>query len=269
MNNSFPQTLIDSFEYQCVRSLRFLVLWSAAYFLVHFGFSTSLKKEAELDLKNRLVSIIHGIACFLLSSYFIFFTGSGFESLTTYLSSGIICLSFGYFMYDLVACLCFGLYDSKLIIHHGLCLSGMTALLYFNRGMFACVLGLFLAESSNFPMHLRCILRTFGLKNTLLCELCETAYMLIYIFFRGILGPVFCVMAFLSPATPLVIAFTFMLLILQSFSFIFTMISILKKKMANAAERKQMQVNLFWFEVNPKILQLEYAQKKKTQENLF
>ena len=268
MDEATTEMIVNSFEYQMYRMLRFFIMWTSMYIIIHLTINTSLKNLMELDMKNRIISIFHGLASFGLSFYYLISNGFNLESPLDYFNSGIICLSFAYFLYDLIACLIFSLWDIKLIIHHMLCVSGMFALLWFTKGLNACVAGLVLAEASNLPMHIRCICRNFGMKHTKLCEYCETTYILIYVIFRGILAPVLCVLTFLSPSTPIFIAFVMLGIVVQSFFFIITMISMMKKKMSNAEERSKKNVPLYWFEVNPDIYDLEYVQNTK-KINIF
>lgn len=268
MSIETTQMIVDTFEYQILRMLRIFLMWNAIYMIIHFTIQTKLKKLTELDIKNRIISIMHGLLSFGLSAAYIIQHGIDLESPFDYFSSGIICLSFGYFLYDLLACLFFGIWDSKLIIHHFLCVVGLFALLWWRKGLFACVAGLFLAEASNLPMHVRCICRNFGLKHTRLCEYSETLYMIIYVFFRGVLAPILCVLTFMSPSTPILIALVLLGILVQSYFFIFTMIKIMRKKWDHYQERKQKNVHLFWFEVNPEIYELEYAKKSKP-DNIF
>ena len=99
-------------------------------------------------------------------------------------------------------------------------------------------------------------------------DFCEALYMWIYIIFRGVLAPVLFVLTLLSPSTPIFIALVLLGIMVQSFFFISTMIGILKKKKVQEGERKEKNVELFWFEVNPQIYELDYVKSKKV-ENVF
>lgn len=64
-----------------------------------------------------------------------------------------------------------------LIVHHGLCLLGFGSAIWFDYGGIDSITGLFVAEISNFPMHLRVIFRNFGLRYTRAYELSENIYL--------------------------------------------------------------------------------------------
>jgi hypothetical protein len=82
-----------------------------------------------------------------------------------------------YEIYDLVACSIFGLADFGLVLHHTLCLFGFGSALIEGYGALGPIRGLFVTEASNFPMHLRVILRNYGLRYTRAYEFSENAYL--------------------------------------------------------------------------------------------
>jgi hypothetical protein len=244
----------------------FFCLWNIFYLAIHKVFLFSKNRETDLDIKNRIVSIMHGTLSFLLSSIFIFHFGIDFDRPIDILSTKLVGLSLGYFVYDLLACLFFGLYDSKLIIHHLLSICGFSFPFVAGKGIFAGIMGLFMAESSNFPMHFRVILKQMGLRHTKAYEIFDDMYITIYIFARGILCPIFCIMSFFSKDTPLFICLVFVAMTIQSLQFVVIMFSILKKKKKEKLERQSKGVELFWITVNPQIKTLDYYNKKSKQK---
>ena len=69
-----------------------------------------------------------------------------------------------------------------LIIHHTLCVLGFGSALLYNYGGIDSIGGLFVAEVSNFPMHLRVIFRNFGLRYTKSYEYSENCYLSTFYF---------------------------------------------------------------------------------------
>ena len=66
--------------------------------------------------------------------------------------------------------------------------------------------GLFLSEVSNFPMHFRIILRSFGLRYTLIYELIEIIYLFLYLVARGVCTPILLTWkCIISENTPLMV----------------------------------------------------------------
>lgn len=76
-----------------------------------------------------------------------------------------------------MACLIFGLADGGLVLHHSLCVLGFGSALILDYGAIDSLGGLFVAEVSNFPMHLRVIFRNFGLRYTQSYEFFENLYL--------------------------------------------------------------------------------------------
>lgn len=94
----------------------------------------------------------------------------------------------GYFTYDLLAMAYYGLLDMAMVIHHGVCIFGMTyPLVQGVSGNFV-VCGMFVAECSNPPMHIRVILRHLGLRYTKAYETAEISFILLYCFGRLLMG---------------------------------------------------------------------------------
>ena len=231
--------------------------------MVHFTYNFKSNRKLELDNKNRIISICHGALSFFFATYFICLYGIDFDFQIDLFSTKIVCLSLGYFLYDLIACLWFGLWDGKLVLHHILAITGFSYPLFIENGIFAGILGLLLAESSNFPMHLRAILKNMKLRHTILYELADVLYLVVYIIFRGLFAPILCFMSFFSKSTPWVVCMVFLGLTLQSLYFIRIMIKILKSKYKQHQERKLTNTPLFWLSENEKLYSLSYTQKDK------
>lgn len=136
-------------------------------------------------------------------------------------------------VYDTVACFYYGLWDSGLVIHHSLCLMGFGFALWFNYGAIDSVGGLFVAEVSNFPMHLRVIFRNFGLRYTKAYEYSENTYLCSYIIARGICCPLLVLWPSLaSENSPVMVKIICFSLTLQSVYYILQMTKIIRKKLA-------------------------------------
>lgn len=84
----------------------------------------------------------------------------------TNLQTFIVLFSLAYCVYDLLACIYYRLSDISLISHHLFCILGFGFGAWCGYGAIDGIGGLFVAEVSNFYMHLRVILRIFNKKNT-------------------------------------------------------------------------------------------------------
>ena len=147
-----------------------------------------LKRKVHLDLRNRMVSFIHGIVILLLSSYQVYFAFTECGDATNSTEYFILALSGGYFAYDFLSMAWFKLLDFDMALHHLLCIAGILVVLGQNMGAGFVVQGLFVAEVSNPAMHMRIMLRNLGKRYTRAYEVAEYAYFMSFFFGRMIIG---------------------------------------------------------------------------------
>ena len=246
----------------------YFLIWGSFFAIVHNVFTFNKSRKTDLDIKTRVVAIVHGLLSFILSSIFIFHFGFDLDMENTALTTNFVTLSLGYFIYDLVACVWSDLCDSKLVIHHMLVFTGFLYPLLTGRGIFGGIVGLALAESSNFCMNLRMILKMYGLRHTLLFEALDLVYLFTYIIARGGLGSVVVFLTVTHKNTPLLIKLVCLGIFVQSLTFISIMLKILRKKVKEKAERESKEIELFWFSFNPMLTKLDYM-NKKSEANIF
>lgn len=147
-----------------------------------------VSRSASLDVKNRIISIIHGLVLVVFSAReFYFHPGSCGDPNTTY-EKRLIYTAVGYFLYDFSAMAYYGLLDAAMSFHHWSCIIGMTLPLTAGVSANYVVHGMFVAEASNPFMHVRIILRHYGLRYTRAYETMEILFMIIYIFGRVVMG---------------------------------------------------------------------------------
>ena len=79
-----------------------------------------------LDLKNRLVSILHGTLGALFGGYWYFVMGESCGSNNTVIEQIVLANTCGYFLYDAVALIYYGLADMAMLFHHTLAVSGFA-----------------------------------------------------------------------------------------------------------------------------------------------
>ena len=94
----------------------------------------------------------------------------------------------GYFIYDFIAMTYYGLLDMTMFIHHWICIIGMSLPLTYNMSGNYIVMGMFVAESSNPFMHIRVILKHYGLRYTKAYECMEITFMILYMYGRFFVG---------------------------------------------------------------------------------
>lgn len=246
----------------------------AFYTILWFLICTIIEKllkgssKNDHDIKNRIVSMIHGLTTFFLATEYILRSSDNFCSKSTIEEKLIIKLSVSYFIYDFAACLYFQLYDLNLIIHHTSSILGFLVSYYVPFGAKISIFGLMIAESSNFPMHMRVILRLKGLRHTKLFNLFEISYLVLYVLFRGSLCPPLMIAAFKCTQTNIAVIIMCSILSIQSFYFIAQIIPIFKSKMIELKEIKKAGIQSFWLSQNKQLEELDYFKKSKSQ-NIF
>jgi len=246
-----------------------VVAWAVFFIFVNnnVDLPAKLGKKKIDDVKNRIVSIAHGLLAFFVSGYHIFSDNPQYADVATPIQHVIMLTSCAYFTYDFIACAFYGLADMGLVLHHGITLIGIISCEMMNNCTTA-LIGLFLAEVSNFPMHFRAILRTLRMRYTKLYELAECAYIVSYIVARGILITLLVITATPVSETPIAIRITCIGLWIQSLYYIYEMYGILKRKIRNQKERNNKKISYFWFSDNPKLKELSYY-KNEGNDNIF
>lgn len=140
-------------------------------------------------------------------------------------------LSTSYFINDLISCNVFGLANSGLYFHHAFAISGYLSGLIATRGAADGIYGIFYAEISNLPMHLRVILKNYGLRYTRAYELMEIIYLVTYSISRGIFVPIYLVYpCLLSQNSPIMVKVICLGLFFQSVFYIKEMMGIMRRK---------------------------------------
>ena len=147
-----------------------------------------MKRETELDFRNRLVSFCHGMLALILSAKQVFQIPYACGDSTTVFEYFILVNSGGYFTYDLVGMKVFGLLTFDMLIHHLMCIGGIVVMVLEGHDTCHVVAGLFIAEVSNPPMHIRVMLRNLGMRYTLSYEVAEICYFSIFFMGRMVFG---------------------------------------------------------------------------------
>jgi len=246
-----------------------VVAWTVLFIFVNFNVDlpTKMGKKKIDDMKNRIISIVHGLFALLVSGYHIYRDNPQYAEPSTPIQHIIMLTSGAYFTYDFFACAVYGLMDMGLILHHGMCLIGIMSCEMMDNCTTA-LIGLFLAEVSNFPMHFRAILRTLKMRYTKLFEFADCLYIVTYIIARGIFITLLVITATPVSETPLTIRLTCVGLWIQSLYFIYEMSEILKRKVKHQRERNNKGISYDWFGDNARIKELSYY-KNEGSEKVF
>jgi len=237
--------------------------WSVIFLFVNFNIELDPKlgRKKIDDIKNRIVSIVHGLFALFVTGYHIFRDNPQYAEPASNIQHIIMLTSCAYFLYDFIACVYYGLCDTGLVLHHGMCLLGIGSSGLMNNATTA-IMGLLFAEVSNFPMHCRCILRTFKMRYTKLYELAEMLYIGTYIIARGIGITYLTITACPVSETPIMIRLTCIGLWVQSLYFIYEMNGILQRKFRHYKERCTKDISYNWFGDNKRLSELSYYRKE-------
>jgi hypothetical protein len=155
---------------------------------LHYVNKTKQTTQTDLDLKNRIVAITHGLLTTFFAAYHFFSNPGTCGSLNTEYEKKMIQNTVGYFIYDFSAMAYYGLLDQAMTYHHWLCIIGMTVPLTYGQSANFIVQGMFISEVSNAYMHFRIILKQHGLRYTKSYEAMEILFMVLYFIGRLVIG---------------------------------------------------------------------------------
>ena len=160
----------------------------------------------------------------------------------------LIYTAVGYFLYDMSALCYYGLVDLTMVIHHSICIVGMSLPLTYDMSANYIVMGMFIAESSNPFMHVRVILKHYGLRYTKAYECMEITFMCLYMYGRILLGSGVVWNTCLCQNNHFIVKFCSAAIMAQSVFFVGQMMSILKKRFKEISMRKEHRVKIRWFD---------------------
>jgi len=141
----------------------------------------------------------------------------------------------------------YGLLDATMTIHHWICIIGMSLPLTYNMSANYIVMGMFIAESSNPFMHVRVILKHYGLRYTKAYECMEISFMIIYMYGRVLVGLGVVWNTCRCVHNHFMVRFCSFALLIQSLFFIVKMVGILKRRFKEISDRKVHRVKMSWF----------------------
>lgn len=230
------------------------------------GKPIEISKAEILDMQNRMVSFIHGVLLVCLSAYDVFAYSVPYGSPNTDLQTFTLTMSLGYFLYDTLAMAYYGLLDSPMMFHHSIVSLGMYLGLSFDASGSEILAGCYISEASNSVMHFRLMIRTLGLRHTKAYETAEYSYILLYIYYRLFKGLFVVYNTVACPVGHPVVKAIAVGVAIQSYFYVFRMVSILKSRLKEMNERRKADVSLFWWSHNKKVEKLTYYQKSMIKE---
>ena len=214
-------------------------------------------------MRIELISLIHGLVTFLYAFHFVCEHGFILTNTPDSYALQIICLSLGYFFHSLALLVWLNLLTVNIFSHHVICI--VIFLFYIFDGsdsLAAGMVGLFVGQASNSPMHVRGLFRKSGNKHARLCLLSEMAYIFTYIVFRTIISFGVFVKSILDSETPKFVSVSILMVVFQSVFYFPKMTGILRTRWREFQMRREKQLSLYWFVNNPVVQDLMTENKK-------
>lgn len=135
----------------------------------------------EIELKNRFVSIVHGLVAIYFTTYFFYTDKLVCGELNNEYQRKVIIFSLSYFIYDTFCLIAEGLLDGIIAFHH--LITGLALLIPLIEGRAGnfLLIAIYCGEFATPALHITDILRMTGRRYTLAYEASEA--MLIFGFF--------------------------------------------------------------------------------------
>ena len=188
-------------------------------------------RKNEVEMRIELISLIHGLVTFLYACHFVSKHGFILRNTPDCYALQIICLSLGYFFHSLALLVWLNLLTVNIFSHHVICI--VIFLFYIfdgNDSLAAGMVGLFVGQASNSPMHVRGLFRKSGNKHAVLCLVAEIAYIFTYIVFRTIISFGVFVNSILDSQTPKFVSVSIFMVVFQSVFYFPKMTGILRTR---------------------------------------
>ena len=154
-----PDIFLSAIAWSLVQGIIFMSI----YFRKHF----KITHEVYLNLLNRMIHFTHSTVISLACCYVTFksegdcySTNSGPEYLL-----GVSML--GFFVFDFLEMLHFGLLTKSIIFHHVISFAGVGVVCLIEMGGYNTVLGTIVIHGTAPPLQLRMIIKSLGLRYTL------------------------------------------------------------------------------------------------------
>ena len=271
LNLTFNDLILKPYYLICIISS--FIFWNLChlyiYYFIHINLSNKLK---TLDVKNRIVSILHASVLFWFCFYDYLFYQIGTEkcgSQNSHFQNMILVMSCGYFIYDIVVSWWFKILDSEMLFHHTFCILGLYSGSVFNNSATEMIRSMIAAEISNPAMHMRMILKAYNLKFTKLYLLLEVYYLSSYVIARMCFGLTVVLYTLFCMENLCIIKIAGGMVWFQSFIFVGRMVKILRTRWVQRRKRKSEGIAMFWFGFNEELENLEFVKKELANKEAY
>ncbi|XP_067826909.1 TLC domain-containing protein 5 [Heptranchias perlo] len=143
-----------------------------------------LNSHHRYEWSCRLVTLVHGVLSVCLSAYVGFIDGpwafSHPGSSNTVLQTQVLCLSLGYFIFDMCWCIYFQTEGLVMLSHHSLSILGIVLVLALQHSATEVNAVIFGSELTNPLLQTRWFLRESGCHHTLLGDAVDFLFVLLF-----------------------------------------------------------------------------------------
>jgi hypothetical protein len=163
------------------------LFWTLLFSFCSLAVDLPISSKALWDLRNRLVSFVHGLFCIWFSVSELI-TMPKLGAANSEFQEIVLCWTLGYFIYDFFCMIAFGIYDTGIVLHHALVITADASCVLSGAGGTEAMMGYFVSEFTNPLLHLKEILRLLNQKNTQFYFYAEISFFLAYFFSRYLIG---------------------------------------------------------------------------------
>ncbi len=248
--------------------LSFIVCAGLFHLLDFFLNSFTSTTKKRYDTIERILTIGYNIFALSVGYYDYFFNDSKCGYYNSEFQQFILCLSFGFFLFDYLYSYVYGILDFNRIVHHSVVIIAEYELLILRTGGYLMLRwGIFL-ELNGLPMQMRMILNNLGKKDTKLFLLFESGYFSSYVLSRVLYLRFFVNYCYECNENIILMPIAGVCLLLQAVQISITMFKITKSRIKELKERMNKGINLYWIDVNPEVYDLNYNHKHHNKERL-
>ncbi|XP_015281156.1 PREDICTED: transmembrane protein 136-like [Gekko japonicus] len=164
-----------------------LLIWLSLYSGFRFW-----QKHRPSEWSCRLVTLAHGLIVTFLSGYIALVDGpwplTHAGDPNTALQVCLMCLTLGYFLFDLSWCICFGSEGDLMLFHHMLSVAGLVLVLLLGESATEINAVLFVSEITNPLLQARWFLREMGRYPSLAGDMVDFLFVALFVVLRIVGG---------------------------------------------------------------------------------
>ncbi|XP_066495805.1 TLC domain-containing protein 5-like [Tiliqua scincoides] len=191
-------------------------------------------KHRSPEWSCRLVTLMHGLIVTLLSGYIALIDGpwplTHAGDPNTTLQAWLMCLTLGYFIFDLSWCIYFNSEGILMLLHHFLSICGTVIVLALGRSATEVNAVIFVSEITNPLLQLRWFLRHMGCYHSFMGDVVDYLFIALFLALRIVGGAWIMHSVVTSSQTILVLKGGVLAMYLVSLGFLLNIVSFARRK---------------------------------------